>query len=270
MAGQGGEGEGASRPPTTQQGGASDDRIIQSKAESILRNASEGNDISPYFNNQRGQQMTSEEQRKIMDAMRGIQSTGKYTNVELVDSNNDGVIDNASATLTGQNGASYKKDIYDTPQERQEKSEARRLMDMAVSGQNIYQAYNQFDANKQVRIYDYMTQLIREDIGKNGDRSRYRNLHIDDNNQDHKIDDVSIPNRRSAGRNGAALPPQPRQDVYMTPEEEQRAKAAEAAGQAGERILRGGSVQREVERGAREVLDDLGIPDPRRIRRPRW
>lgn len=255
---EGGEGQG--RPPAQTGGGNSDERIVQSKAESILRNASEGNDISAYFNNQRGQPMTPEEQRQILDAMRGIQAKGNYTNVQIIDSNNDGRIDNATANVPGQNGATYKKDIFDTPQERQEKSEAKRLMDMAISGQNIHQAYNSFDANKQVRIYDYMTQLINEDRGKYGDRGRYKDLQIVDGNNDHKIDDVTIPNRR-AGRNNPTAPQ--RQDVYMTPQEEQQAKVAERAAEAGGRILRGGSVESEANR----VLRELGIPDPRRIRR---
>lgn len=255
--GEGGEGQGRPAPQTG--AGNSDERIIQSKAESILRNASEGNDISPYFNNQRGQAMTPEEQRQILDAMRGIQSKGNYTNVQIIDSNNDGQIDNATANVAGQNGATYTKDVFDKPQERQEKSEAKRLMDMAISGQNIHQAYNSFDANKQVRIYDYMTQLINEDRGKYGERGRYRDLQIVDGNNDHKIDDVTIPNRK-AGRNA---PGAPRQDVYMTPQEEQQARVTERAAEAGGRILRGSSVENEANR----VLRELGIPDPRRFRR---
>ncbi|HEY9784168.1 MAG TPA: hypothetical protein V6D17_02120 [Candidatus Obscuribacterales bacterium] len=99
---------------------------IEKAAEEMLTKASEGQSFSNQYNS-----MSQEDQRASFAAMKDLQAanTQKFGNVELIDSNNDGILDDAQATITRgalnprryTDGAQYKTDVYDTAQDMQNK-----------------------------------------------------------------------------------------------------------------------------------------------------
>jgi hypothetical protein len=185
-----------------------DNRPPEQKAEQIMSLAAQGSDISGFFTKEA---MGPEEQRQILTAMRGLQKQdpSRFGNVELVDSNNDGILDDAKAKVKNPNTrVEYTKDIMDTHQDRMEKLEAKKLLDQALSGHNVYRDYNAMDGNKQTRILNHMRAAIDADRAQFGDRGRFAAIALQHDGK--KITDLATSDR--AGR----------RDAYMTDQEEQQ------------------------------------------------
>lgn len=77
-------------------------------AFTMLHEAAGGKNISDRYNS-----LSLPEQRQVLSSMRQLQSEimGKFGNIELIDSNRDGILDDARANVNGIHGQAWK-DVY--------------------------------------------------------------------------------------------------------------------------------------------------------------
>lgn len=223
-------------------------------AREMLKDASEGRNISNQYN-----ALSPQEQRAALTDMRNLQKadTASFGNVDLIDGNGDGILDDARST----DRAGGKTDVYD-PNTRvlsqREISgdanlrEADSILKSASQGQDVY--------GKIQRSHN--PNLLDDLRAVQASKPQYGNVDIIDSNGDGQIDDVR------ALRTGRAGPQEV--DVYKTPVDKERDRIEARTRQAiqnSERIIldgvlgdqgkRKGSTTERVGREGRRVVEGI-------------
>jgi hypothetical protein len=196
------------------------------KANDMLQRAeTTGTAFTNELNN-----MSTNDQRSVFAAMKQLQARGQYQDVQLVDSDNDGLLDDASANVRGRG----QRDVYDTPREAQAKQQAMSLLTQMEVGRDVTQQYNQMPPELQRNVYSAMQDLIQKE-------QRFSGITITDRNGDGIMDDARA---RTSERTA---------DVYDTPADRRAKQATDEARQRLPEIIEG------VQRGSGEkVIREIG------------
>lgn len=211
-------------------------------AESFLRQAGEGQDISHTFNH-----MTVEDQRQVFAMMKGIQAKAPeaFGNVELIDHNKDGRLDDIIAH--GPDGSI--RDVYDTPPEQRAKTTAQKMLDLAKNGQNVQRLYDQAEDQK----------LVLHKIGQiqTNNPDKYGNVRAIDRDGDGIMDDMTA----LVNRGGRVV----EADVYDDPRDAREKTIQKEAEQTTDRVLgrvtKGQPIGKVLEEEAGRIFRKV---DPRR------
>ncbi|MBK9141775.1 MAG: hypothetical protein IPM23_04715 [Candidatus Melainabacteria bacterium] len=226
-----------------------------SGAREMLRDASEGRSISSQYN-----ALSPQEQRAALTDMRNLQraDTTGFGNVELIDGNGDGILDDARST----DRAGGKTDVYDpaaarvlSPREISGDAnlrEADSILRSASQGQDVF--------GKIQRSHN--PNLLDDLRAVQASKPQYGNVELIDSNGDGQIDDIKT---LKAGRDGSKQ----ELDVYKTPADRERERIEARTRQAvqnGERIIldevlnrgkRNGSAGERIGREGRRVIGDI-------------
>lgn len=227
-----------------------------SGAREMMQDASEGRSISSQYN-----ALSPQEQRAALTDMRNLQKsdTASFGNVELIDGNADGILDDARST----DSTGRKTDVYDpaagarvlSPREISADAnlrEADSILKSASQGQDVY---GKIQRSRNPNLLDDLRAV-------QASKPQYGNVDIIDSNGDGQIDDVR------ALRTGRAGPQEV--DVYKTPVDKERDRIEARTRQAiqnSERIIldgvlgdqgkRKGSTTERVGREGRRVVEGI-------------
>lgn len=245
----------------------------ENAAFTMLHEASEGKDISNRYNS-----LSLPEQRQVLTSMRDMQSDmlAQFGNVELYDSDRDGILDDAKAHVKDKNNQVFDKDVYnpfgtkaksDTPQAVAEETAKTDVPapDMSAKKANFeapaLNLPNQTDINRDP-VLRQADNLLRQ-ASRGGDIYRqfsrldtqsaaemtsamqlvqtaksdvYGNLELVDLDKNGVLDDVRVHHATNAGTVNF--------DAFKTPADQQRARVerdtVDGAARAGQIILEEG------------------------------
>lgn len=211
-------------------------------AESFLKQAAEGQDISHSFNH-----ITPQDQLEVFALMKEKQAKTPqaFGNLELIDANNDGRLDDIIAHGPGGN----IRDVYDTPREAAAKATAQKMLDLAKNGQPVQRLYDQAEDKDIVLHKIKQIQADRPD--------KYGNVKAIDQNGDGIMDDM----KALVERHGRVQ----EIDVYDDRRDAAERRIQEQAGQVADRVIRdvqrGKPIERAIGDAAEGVFRRI---DPRR------
>jgi|AGTN01.2.fsa_nt_gi hypothetical protein len=231
---------------------------VRNDAAKMMQDASQGRDISAQYNN-----MPPQEQRQAFTEMKSLQSNPgtmrQFGNVELVDSNNDGVMDDARSRM--RDGST--KDVYNPSQSGEGQQAAGRP---ALSAREIALNPDLREADTILRqasrggdVYNRVEQsrnpnLLEALKDVQASKPEFGNVRLIDSNKDGKLDDMRADVQDYKGQ-------KPNVDVYKTPQDRQRERIQGGLEDAGKEIVdvakRGGNVAKTTERKAKEVIGDI-------------
>lgn len=226
---------------------------VHNDAVKMMQDASQGRDISAQYNN-----MPPQEQRQAFTEMKDLKSNPntmrQFGNVELIDSNNDGLLDDAKARVAG-----GTKDVYNPPQN----AEAQQGGGRQLSAREIAQNPDLREADTMLRqasrggdIYNRVQQshnpnLLQSLRDVQASKPEFKNVQIIE--KDGKLDDIRADISDYKGARNV--------DVYKTPLDHQKERIQNGVEDAGREIIdvmrRGGNTGKTVERKGKEVIGDI-------------
>lgn len=230
---------------------------VRNDAVKMMQDASQGRDISTQYNS-----MPPQEQRQAFTEMKELRSNpntmNQFGNVELVDHNNDGLMDDARARM--RDGTA--KDVYNPPQNNADAQqsggrqlsareiasnpdlrEADTILRQASRGGDVY---NRVEQSRNPNLLEALKTV-------QASKPEFGNVRIISGN-DGKLEDIRADVQDYKGLKTNV-------DVYKTPVDRQKERIQNGVEDAGREIIdvmrRGGNTGKTVERKGREVIGDI-------------